>query len=268
MRIFTSLGWGGITLLGFLLLGANAIWIAREGAVPSGGSNILVVQWLCVLASLILICIVSGYLANGRLTGIFIDDRYRMSLARFQWIVWFIVLLSGYFTGAVWDVAYGGDLPVIDPNLFGLIGITTGSAVVSNLLVNTKKTERSSTLKDGRKDDTLDGLMDKNKSPAEASWADLYLGEEDATRGSVDVSRLQKFVTTLLLITTYLQMIWSALSAVSQQYDSFSMPVVGTNFVVLLGASHAGYLAYKATPKKPSNPTDPASVQTAAQKLP
>jgi len=258
MKIIKAMGWGGITLLALLLLGANAIWIATGGAAPTGGSVILVIQWLCVLASLIVICIMSGYLANGRVAGIFIDDRYRLSLARFQWVVWFVVLFSGYFTGAVWDVAYGADLPVIDPNLFGLIGITTGSAVVSNLIVNTKKDEKSSV---SGADPTLDGRIDKNLSPTEASWADLYLGEEEATRASVDVSRLQKFITTLLLVTVYLQLLWTTFSATWLQYHSFSMPVVGGNFITLLGASHAAYLAYKGTPKTASNSTAPANVQ-------
>ena len=161
-------------------------------------------------------------------------------------MLWFLVLFSAYFTGGVWDMAFGNDLPTIEPNLFGLIGISSGSAIVSSLIVETKKKEPNPK---GAGDKTLLGRIDVNEKVDEAAFADLYLGEEDATRTSVDVSRLQKLITTFLLVIVYLNMLWSAFTGASHTYDAFDMPVVGTNFLVLLGASHAAYLAYKATPK-------------------
>jgi hypothetical protein len=44
------------------------------------------------------------------------------------------------------------------------------------------------------------GLMDINYSVKEASWADLYLGEEATNRYVVDVARLQKLILTVLLV--------------------------------------------------------------------
>lgn len=246
MKIAASLGWGGVTLLGVLLLGTNAVWIAHEAKLPSGTATILVWQWLSVLASLLLVSVFAGYLASERAIGIFIDDRNRVSLARVQWVAWFLLLFSGYFTGAIWDVAFGSDLPSIEPNLFWLIGISTGSAVVSNLVVDSKKRDSNPA---AAADPTLIGTIDRNASQDDAAWGDLYLGEEQATRSSVDVSRLQKLVTTMLLVIVYAEMLWSAFTQLSLAYDAFAMPVVGTNFVGLLGASHAGYLAYKASPK-------------------
>jgi hypothetical protein len=250
-KFSSSLGWGGVTLLALSLLAANAIWISNEARTPGGGQGTLIVEWLSVLASLTLVCVVAGYLANGRPAGIFIDERYRISLARFQWAAWFIVLFSGYFTGAAWDVALGGDLPAIEPNLFALLGITTGSAVISNVIVDTKKRENSAA---NSADPTLLGKIDVNADSGDASWADLYLGEEEANRSTIDVSRLQKLVITMVLVVTYIEMLWTAFGEASRDYESFAMPVVGTNFVTLLGISHAAYLAYKATPKTPTQP--------------
>jgi hypothetical protein len=248
MKIVNSLGWGGVTLIGLILLGTNAYWIAHEVRLPTGSGTILIWQWLAVLASLLIVSIFAGYLANRRPMGILIDDRNRISLARVQWVAWFIVLFSGYFTGAVWDVAFGGDLPVIEPNLFGLIGISSGSAVISNLVVDTKKREPSPSpaAADGP---TLIGRIDKNLFQNDALWADLYLGEEAANRTDVDVSRLQKLITTILLVIVYMDMLGWSFGEASLMYKAFSMPVVGTNFITLLGASHAAYLAYKAIPK-------------------
>lgn len=176
-----------------------------------------------------------------------------MSLSRFQWLLWFLVLFSAYFTGSVGDVAYGGDLPAIEPDLFGLIGITTGSAVISNVVVDTKK--RAPDPKAAEGNAPLVSVIDVNTSPAQAAWEDLYLGEEAANRATVDDSRLQKVVITLLLVIVYMQMLWSAFVEASLTYHAFVMPSVGTNFLVMLGASHAAYLAYKATNKSSPSPT-------------
>ncbi len=246
MKIIKTLGWGGITVIAFLLLAINGYFIAHEARLPAGTHTILARYWLATFAILLLVCLAVGYLANDRKLGILIDGRNRISLSRVQWVLWFLVLFSAYFTGGVWDMAFGNDLPTIEPNLFGLIGISSGSAIVSSLIVETKKKEPNPK---GADDKTLLGRIDVNEKVDEAAFADLYLGEEDATRTSVDVSRLQKLITTFLLVIVYLNMLWSAFTGASHTYDAFDMPVVGTNFLVLLGASHAAYLAYKATPK-------------------
>lgn len=261
------LGWGGVTLLGVVLLGACSAWIAGESNIPTGTPTILLWQWAAVLASLLIVSVLAGHLANGRWIGVFIDERNRISLGRLQWMAWFLVLFSAYFTGAVWDIAFG-DLPAVETNLFGLIGITTGSAVVANAVVESKKKDQGVTpnavppapapglsaaavaaAPPATADDLRAGKVDINASPMDASFADLFLGEDVTNRQSVDASRLQKFIITILLITVYLEMLWSAFVDASQTYHAFSMPIVGTNFLGMLGVSHAAYLVSKATPK-------------------
>ena len=86
---------------------------------------------------------------------------------------------------------------------------------------------------------------------AEASWADLYLGEEVANRNVVDISRLQKLVITILLIIAYITWLWEKLG--HGMPDGFVMPAPNDKFLWLLGLSHGAYLAYKATPKTVSS---------------
>ncbi len=243
------LGWGGVTLLGVVLLGACSAWIAAESNIPSGTRTILHWQWGAVLASLLIVSVIAGHLANDRWIGVLIDERNRISLGRLQWMAWFLVLFSAYFTGAVWDIAFG-DLPAVETNLFGLIGITTGSAVVANAVVEGKKADQSPTpnavapaaapgapapAAAAVPTDLRSGKVDINTSPMDASFADLYLGEDVTNRQSVDASRLQKFIITILLITVYLEMLWSAFVDASQTYHAFSMPIVGTNFLGMMG---------------------------------
>jgi hypothetical protein len=256
--------WGGLTLLGVVLLAACSAWIAAESNIPTGTSTILLWQWGAVLLSLLIVAVCAGHLANGRWIGVLIDDRNRISLGRLQWLLWFLVLFSAYFTGAVWDVAFG-DLPVVETNLFAVLGITTGSAVLANVVVEGKKNDQSPTpnavppaptpgvalaaAAAANPNANRIGKVDVNASPQDASFADLYLGEDVTTRQSVDASRLQKLVITILLVTVYVQMLWSAFVDASATYHAFSMPIVGTNFLGMMGISHAAYLVAKAAPK-------------------
>jgi len=257
--------WGLLTLVGAALLAACSAWIASESYVPSGTATILLWQWGAVLLSMLIMATWAGYLANGRWIGVLIDERNRISLARLQWLLWFLLLFSAYFTGAVWDTAFG-DLPVVETNLFMVIGITTGSAVISNVVVQNKKADTSPTPNAVPPAPTpgvpmtaataVDpgahrmGKADVNASPADASFEDLYLGEDATNRQSVDASRLQKLIITFLLVTVYFEMLWSAFVDASATYHAFSMPIVGTNFLGMLGASHAAYLIAKASPKQ------------------
>jgi len=104
------------------------------------------------------------------------------------------------------------------------------------------------------------GLVDANVDSSEASWADLYLGEEVSNRDVVDISRLQKLIVTVLLIMTYVQLLWSHLlldlhdqgGKLLSNAHFTQMPPVGDTFIWLLGISHGAYLAYKAVPKSPT----------------
>jgi hypothetical protein len=255
--------WGSLTLLLLIAIAGCATWIAISG-IAADHSDL---RWQFVVVAVILVglCIVAGILVNGRPAGILIDDRNRMSLERVQWVAWIIVLLGAYFVEAIWNVAHGGSFPDMQPELFGLLGIVSGSAVVSNIVVDAKK--RSPAMPpDQQATQPLaagdspgqKGLMDINYNVGDASWADLYLGEEAANRYVVDVSRLQKLIITVLLVFGYLMYLWATfapkgtIAAAAGTPDLLSMPQIGGTFLTLLGVSHGAYLAYKATPKTPS----------------
>jgi hypothetical protein len=245
--------WGPLTLLLLILLAACAVWIGK-----STDHSQLRWEYIAVTAILVALCIVAGVLVNGRLEGVLIGDRNRMSLARMQWVAWMIVLLGAYFVEAVWNVAHSGSFPEMQTQLFGLLGIISGSSVVSSLIVDAKM--RSPVVPSGQPQAVQPmaagdhpgqkGSMDINYKVAEASWADLYLGEEVANRYVVDVSRLQKLIVTVLLVLAYLIYLWKAFSPSGS--GELAMPAVGTTFLSLLGISHGAYLASKATPKTPS----------------
>lgn len=92
------------------------------------------------------------------------------------------------------------------------------------------------------------GLLDRNLSAKEASWEDIYLGEEVANRDTIDVSRLQQVVATVALAITF----WTlALQTLVQANGQLEMPPIGDGFVWLIGLSSGVYMASKAAPKTP-----------------
>jgi hypothetical protein len=165
--------------------------------------------------------------------------------------------LGGYFVECFANVAAGQSFPTIQPQLLILLGIVSASPVISNMITDAKKQlpvpSPQKTVQPMSRGDAPDqvGAMDVNIQVKEASWSDLYLGEEVANRYVVDISRLQKLIITVLLVVAYVAWLWNDLTT----NKTFSaMPQVDENgtFVWLLGISHAAYLAYKSTPKSPS----------------
>jgi hypothetical protein len=237
-----------------------------------------------VVVELVLIglCLVAGLMVHSRIDGILIDDRNRISLSRFQWVVWLVLILGAYFTESIWNRSQNLAFPIIQTQLLALLGISSGSAVVSNVIAENKKTTPSPaavpvqapvaaapgnpvtrmSLTTGPMvvaappplpptTHRVVGALAANDAPKVASWSDLFLGDEEATYRTVDISRLQKLVITVLLAGIYLTYLWTELGKATGG-AALAMPTFGddTNgFLWLLGISHGAYLAQKATPK-------------------
>ena len=247
----TAFVWTAFTVGIGVCFGFDAYWIATS--TLKGAHQ----QWLVTLALVIALCLLAGYMVNGRLDGILINDRNRISLGRLQWTAWLIVLMSGYFVEALWNAGHGGEIPTMQQDLLGLLGIVSGTSVVGGVISNSKKQTEApaspgkSIAKAQPGDSPADvGQLDANKTPKEASWADLYLGEDVANRYVVDLSRLQKLLFTIILIAIYAAWLWQALGDPPKGIFA-EMPKLddkGT-FLWLLGISNGTYLASKATPK-------------------
>jgi hypothetical protein len=255
---------GSVTVLLLLALVICGWWVENIKTVGH-----LKTPWVVVMAVLVVLCAFAGYLVNGRIDGILIDDRNRISLARFQWVMWLIIIGAGYFTVAVWDIANIGDLPEIDQQTLILLGIVSGSAVVSTALVNNKKAQPNVPQAPVAANDApvQVGAADANATVQEASWADLYMGDDAANRYVVDISRLQKLIFTVILALAYLTWLWRIFSQDSPL--PLEMPPIDSDssFNWLLGISHLAYQLGKATPKTPAAgaapPAQPAPVPPA-----
>jgi hypothetical protein len=238
-----------LTLLLLISLALCGWWIENIQTVGH-----LKTPWIVVMAVLVILCAFAGYLVNGGIDGILIDDRNRISLSRFQWVVWVIIVGGGYFTIAIWDVANTGNLPKLDEQTLILLGIVSGSAVLSTLLVNKKKAQTNMPPAPVALNDAPGqaGAADANASVAEASWSDLFMGDDAANRYVVDISRLQKLIFTVILALTYLSWLWVIFS--KDKPVPLEMPHIGpdSNFNWLLGISHLAYQGGKAITNVPA----------------
>lgn len=214
-----------------------------------------------------------GKLSRNRVDGILVDNLNRMSLSKLQSLVWASVLGGAYYTACLWDITHAAGLPTLSPDLLKVIGVVATAPVVRNVINDGKMNAPS--IPGPSAQSSFNGLpapvapggtprqigaLDANANASEASWADLYLGEEVANRNVVDVSRIQKLVFTIILVASFVALVCQQFGDVqittSPGHPAIGavLPSIDSSFVWLLGFSNAAYLAAKATPKSPFSP--------------
>jgi hypothetical protein len=102
-----------------------------------------------------------------------------------------------------------------------------------------------------QKEDTNSvGVLKINEYPWEATLGDIFQGDEISNYQRVDLSKVQMFFFTVVLIAAYSYALW-ILSRSQIVYNPFilELPAFSASMVALLGISHAGYLTVKAVPQ-------------------
>ena len=218
-------------------------------------------SWLVVVFALVGFIVIAGLGITGVWRGAFIDERNMISLSRFQMLVWTVLVLSAYGTLAV-TRAHEDPLTALDVQIpqtvWVLMGISTTSLVGSPLIRNTKKDPRLA-LKPQDQEKVLDnqreglagrvrveGRIVAKKSVEDASWSDLFIGEEVSDAAHLNLAKIQMFFFTILLLISYGVAVGSLLARSPSIPDA--LPDVGEGMLALFGISHGGYLVDKAVP--------------------
>lgn len=228
------------------------------------------VAWLVLAVSLVAFAAIAGHGIKGVWRGMFVDERNMISLSRLQMLVWTVVVLSAYGTIAlarVQEPETALDVKVPE-TLWLLIGISTTALVGSPLLKNTKRgkgsaleeQEKNEILENQREDLSkkvrVEGRIVSKKSVDDASWSDLFTGEEVTNVAHLDLAKIQMFFFTVLLVLSYVVALWSLFAdcTVSEAQPKCSvpeaLPSLGDGALKLLTISHGGYLVNKAVPAK------------------
>ena len=233
------------------------IAILLTGALTPNDSRLQ--AWL---GTLLLLAILGGVIGHGVTNlwrGILIDERNMMSLSRFQITLWTLFILSAFLISVIGNIRNQLSDPVaisLPETLWLLMGISTASLIGSPLIRSNKMSKPVNELEMAR---SLNLLFDQgvnpgkmtnrgqtimNPTPQDSQWSDLFRGEEAGNIAQIDLSKVQNFLFTLILLLAYGFALGSMFTGNTGKITEF--PALDTGMVALLGISHAGYLVSKA----------------------
>jgi hypothetical protein len=142
-------------------------------------------------------------------------------------------LLAGVFFGR-WQHNVDPLGFTIPPVVLGLLGISVGSAVTVTAAKTAKDTTRPANV----------------AAAAPGRWRpsliQIFLVEEGTYADQVvDITKFQNFVITVVLVLAYIGLAVHTVTAAGNAAKVTALPGFAGTFLVLLGISHAGYLAGK-----------------------
>lgn len=218
--------------------------------------------WLGTLLLLTFFVIVVGRGITGRWLGLLIDDRRKMSLSRFQTVLWSVLILSAFLAAALTNVPLVSNptnaLAIsIPPELLAILGISLASLAGAPLILNNKKPEEVDRNGDG---------TDPSDRP---SWYDMFKGDDVANANYLDLGKVQMFYFTLILVLVYGATLASMFMVIDPKHPAIStFPALNATIVGLLGISNAGYLTYKAVRHAPPSVSQPPGILVPAEAVP
>ncbi len=208
-----------------------------------------VATWVAAIVGLLLFMVVCGHgLSHGRWDGLLIDERNKISLSRLQWILWLLIVPTGFWAALMVNlvqnghrvvdgapVAYAGFAIAIPSQLLQVLGISAISTVAAPVILSQKPAAETK-----RAD-----AVQTNDCADQAGWSQLVKGDLRGTYAYLDLSKVQLLFFTLILVIGYAFTLYQSLHAATVPFTGF--PAVDAGVVALLGISHAGYLGAKAT---------------------
>ena len=213
-------------------------------------SSLRLLTWLINLAIFLVFIVIIGDGITGRWSGLLIDDRYKMSLSRMQTIAWTILVLSAFITAALTNISKEGPFNALNigipETLWLLLGISTTSLIGSPLILGVKKRQPYPPLQSDNQ--FTKGPIVFNKQIKDASWSDIFMGEEVSNDKVLDLGKVQMFYFTVLLVFAYGVMLALIFNDPKQSVIS-GFPEPNAAVAGLLGISQAAYLVNKAIPR-------------------
>lgn len=248
--------WKDFLFLGGLLIGMG-IPLAGMWFMPT---YMRLELWIGILILLLIFSAIIGYVIKGRWIGILIDQRNKVSLSKFQTLLWLIVVLSAFVAAGLSNLhmaLFGTPVAVplaitLPPELLALLAVSATSFVGTAFILHNKG---------------LTHKLDTNDEVDDAAWSDMFKGDDAANCDAIDLSKVQMFYLTLILVLVY----GAALAAMfleDTNHAISALPALSATMVALLGMSHAGYLGYKAIPHNMSQPPQQAGGRGSQQTTP
>lgn len=219
---------------------AVGVLVPRLADVDRGGvTHARLFAWIVIAALLAGFAAVAGDGITGIWRGALVDNRHRVSLGRLQMVLWTVLVLSSYLAAALANVGLGEAKPLsvsVPPELWIAMGISTASFVAAPAALAARRRPGGDS-------------SAANADPRSSGWSELLRGEERGGHHELDLAKLQMLFFTLVLILAYAVAVGDAF--VRDGVPVHALPTIDSAVVVLLGISHAGYIAKKVTPAPP-----------------
>lgn len=237
-----------------IAIGGLALVLGGNLLLAGGADYGRLAAFIMTVVGLIVLLSAIGREIKHRPGGIVIDNRNRVSLSKLQATCWTVLIMSGLITVAAIRLHRGDASPLnieIGPDLLVVMGISAASMVAAPAILSLKADSPADpadlALAARIGDVAPEGKVHGRPTPAQASWADIFRGDEVSNVNSPDLGKIQQFLITGLLLVYYAillgRMCWEGSFA-----DPVKLPTFDESIVWLLGISHAGYLGYKAAP--------------------
>jgi hypothetical protein len=101
--------------------------------------------------------------------------------------------------------------------------------------------------------ENAEGILYKNPKASDASFTDIFEGNEVGNAAHVDLAKVQMFFFTLAVAVAYAVSLWDIISSEAIYGADFTFPSVSSGLVGVLGISNLGYLASKSVDHTPKS---------------
>nr|WP_295463867.1 hypothetical protein [Mesorhizobium sp.] len=250
-------------VFGLLLLAAAVNMFGGQAGVAGYIGFGRAETWLLTTAVFSGALLAAGSIVCGRWDGVFIDRDNRISLSRFQLIVWSGLIIGALLTANLTNTAASAatDASVlvnVPAEVWVLLGLGAFTAVAAPAIKDGKRegrgenlrlakaqvsetAEKIRTAQSLKASPTFDNRVLTKQAPEDARWIDLVMGDVEGA-AYLDVSKLQQLTFTILLAATYGMSLWSSMDGAGPIQ---SFPEIDDGFIALLAVSDAAYLVDK-----------------------
>lgn len=199
----------------------------------------LMVTWLMLIAIMVIILVRLSVSIVGRGNGFLLNKYKKYDLSQFQLAFWTIIIFGAFAAAVFYNIRLGEAEPfniTIQSEIWIILGIDLTVLVGSPLIDNTKE------------DKPENVPLDRNDSPDEAEFSEMFRGDEDPAATTMDLGKVQMFYITCLLMFVYvlklIQMFSEPTAVIS------ALPTFDSSMIALLSISNTGFLVKKAIPQK------------------
>lgn len=228
--------WAAIAIIAGVI--ANVFFASHTGGTK-------LATWLFTMLAILILCGCAGKAISNRWDGILIDAHNRIALSRLQMLAWTLLVMGGLITAAASNLAIGGsevalDIDIPEP-LLAAMGIAATSLTAAPAILKLKEPDPA----------RRSPAAAARQEPGQASWLDLFRGDEEGDKDKPDLSKIQQFLVTVALVAVYGVGVGDKFFTMGERDLFKTFPSLDEKLIWLLGISHASYLTYMAAPKSP-----------------